>query len=107
MVDHIYGRQTVIDKPDRPHMLIRELELYVAYLQEELQKVSVNLSHRTLKYFETFRDNLNEGIHYYQSLGETFITEKKDQFLSDLANLKAELNSISFSIAEDPSATTA
>ncbi len=107
MVDHIYGRISLLSNANRPHMLIRELELYIDYLKNELEKVSLDLSDRTLKYFETFRANLENGIRYYHELGEEYVTEKQEQFINDLEDLTKELRSISFASLSASTAVTA
>lgn len=33
MVDHIYGRSTELDRPERPHMFAKEMSMYVEYLE--------------------------------------------------------------------------
>ena len=36
MVEHIYGRISLLSGSDRPHMFLRELAIYVDYLRNEL-----------------------------------------------------------------------
>lgn len=66
MIDHIYGRAKVLNDK-RPHMFLKELDLYVDYFKKELQKVS-DSDTRAVKYLEGFRANLIEGIQYYENL---------------------------------------
>lgn len=66
MVDHIYGRQSIL-KTNRPHMFLKELDLYVTHFKNELKKVTEN-DVRAIKYITGFRTNLMEGIQYYEDL---------------------------------------
>jgi hypothetical protein len=95
MVSHIYGRiSLLIGKENRPHMFIKELSIYIEHLKKELEQHALDISIRTPKYFDEFRENLSKGIEYYQGLGEEFIEEKKEGFLADLEKLKKELENI-------------
>jgi hypothetical protein len=70
MVDHIYGRGASLVSADRPHMFCQELELYVNYFENLLQTSDNTPAH--MKYLDTFRDNLEEGM----SLCEDIATGK-------------------------------
>ncbi len=88
MVSHIYGRLSLLTNPDRPHLFIRELAIYVDHLGEELEKYSLDLSSRAPKYFREFKENLLSGIDYYRTRAEHFIDEKRNGFLDDLRSLR-------------------
>ena len=94
MVSHIYGRVSLLANPDRPHMFIRELAVYVDHLRKECEKCSLELSTRAPKYFREFKENLFSGIEYYRSRAEHFIEEKRDRFLNDLQRLREALEPI-------------
>jgi hypothetical protein len=68
MVGHIYGRLQLMTDPQRPHMFINELHLYIDYLKNEIQKKLDSWSVKEQKYFNSFRSNLQDGIEYYKSL---------------------------------------
>ena len=72
MVDHIYGRIQLISQPDRPHVFVREAELYVEFVQSELERFALDLSNRKAGYFEEFKTNLIEGIDFYSELAGEF-----------------------------------
>jgi hypothetical protein len=76
MVDHIYGRTDLIHDRERPHMFIKELNLYVEWLQEIILK-EPELTGRKKKYFENFAQNLLNGIGYYRGLPK--VTVKNTQ----------------------------
>lgn len=70
MVDHIYGRTSLVDTQVRPHLFTKELQLYFAYWSE-LAGQKINETDGKLKtYVTTFYENLHRGIHYYESLLE-------------------------------------
>jgi hypothetical protein len=71
MVDHIYGRTNVIHRTDRPHMFVNELKMYVEYLKERIAESPGPLSEKQKEYFQTFKNNVNEGIEYYKQLFTT------------------------------------
>ncbi len=91
MVSHIYGRLSLLTNPDRPHLFIRELAIYVDHFRKEFEKYSLDLSSRAPKYFREFKENLLSGIEYYRSRAEHFIDEKRSHFLDDLGSLREAL----------------
>lgn len=91
MVSHIYGRLSLLTNPDRPHLFIRELAIYVDHLREEFEKYSLDLSSRAPKYFREFKENLLSGIEYYRSRAEHFIDEKRHGFLDELRSMRETL----------------
>jgi hypothetical protein len=94
MVSHIYGRINLMTNPQRPHMFITELMLYVDYFRDEFQRCSLSLSSRTPKYFEEFRQNLLTGIEHYHGVADRLIDEHKVRFLDDLKRLRQEIESL-------------
>jgi hypothetical protein len=94
MVGHIYGRLSLLANHDRPHMFVNELRLYVDYLHHELDRLSLNLSGRSPKYFADFRQNLLNGIEYYRKLAGEYVESQRERFLSDLNALGQELEEI-------------
>ncbi|OYU96988.1 MAG: hypothetical protein CFE21_01480 [Bacteroidetes bacterium B1(2017)] len=68
MVDHIYGRGNILTRTDRPHMFIKELELYLNFFEEAIQDSEQPLSKQRATYLKTFEKNLQEGIAYYRNL---------------------------------------
>ena len=87
MVGHIMGRLSLLTNPDRPHMFLRELRLYVEYLRDETEKLASGISPRSVEYFCQFRENLLNGIDYYRGLAEEFVDQERNRFLDQLAQL--------------------
>lgn len=102
MIGHIYGRISLMTNPNRPHVMLRELKLYIDYLRSEMEKWSLDLSSRTPKYFTEFRENLHAGIEYYRGLSEVF-ESKKESFLRALETLQSELEQLPSVEAMPPS----
>jgi len=90
MVHHIYGKANVIATANRPHMFIKELEMYVAYFSNKVNDVSDSFNKKQEKYLTTFQHNLNDGINYYHSLFSKFELNS-EILLSELEHLKNEL----------------
>lgn len=99
MVNHIYGRLSLLANSDRPHMFIRELDLNIERLRDEIDRFSVGIFPGTPKYFQEFKDNLLKGIEYYQEMADQFIEEQQERFLNDLNRLGKKLELISFGTA--------
>ena len=94
MVDHIYGRKSLLIDSYRPHMFIKELSLYIEYIRKEVEQYTLELSSRTPKYFREFKENIKDGIEYYKSIVEDFMDEQRERILSDLDAFSAEIDTI-------------
>ena len=94
MVGHIYGRLSLLTNPQRPHMLIRELELYISYLRDEIARFRVGVSPHPVKYFQEFRDNLMTGIAHYRQLAGRFAQPQQASFLARLDELEKSLAAV-------------
>lgn len=68
MINHIYGKSNVITRTDRPNLFIKELDIYIDYLKEKLEKSKAFFNKKEEKYLLTFSNNLNLGISYYKNL---------------------------------------
>ncbi len=68
MTDHIYGRDNVITRTDRPNLFIKELHIYIDYLKSKLEESKASMSKKEEKYLRTFTKNMNEGVAYYHHL---------------------------------------
>ena len=88
MSDHIYGRQELPVDPQRPHMFVKELQLYVEYLKEEI-KNTFNPVPRDIKGWTGFCNNLLEGVSHYRKLAEQELIKKKEAFEQGLNRWEA------------------
>jgi hypothetical protein len=97
MVDHIYGRMSLLNENLRSHMFVNELVLYVKYLQREIDQVRDDITEKQVKYFEKFRSNLLDGIAYYNELIPALRTHGNsglDAFKSELEHHASALRNL-------------
>lgn len=87
ITDHIYGRDNVITRTDRPNLFIKELHIYIDYLKNKLEESKVSMSKKEEKYLRTFTKNMNEGVAYYHHL----FSNVKDGFKDIKATVLNEL----------------
>ncbi|MCG9880308.1 MAG: hypothetical protein MH472_06890 [Bacteroidia bacterium] len=66
MVNHIYGRKDILTRKDRPHMFVKELQLYIAFYKEAIANSEQPLSKQRSTYLANFEKNLKDGIEYYK-----------------------------------------
>ncbi len=91
MISHIYGRLSIMTNPERPHMFIRELKIYIDYLRRELEKHLIGLSNQTPTYFKEFKETLRSGIDYYHQVVEKLDGIDQSAFIEKLKALAEEL----------------
>lgn len=87
MVKHIYGNANVLGKINRPNVFINELKMYVDYLKNEVNEVSNEITSAQIKKLQAFKNNLLEGIAYYNNL---FTTTKF--FKTDFVKIQNQLH---------------
>jgi len=101
MVGHIYGKNNVISRTDRPNMFINEINIYIDYLKDKFEEAKEDITAKQEKYFLNFASNLNDGIQYYNNLFTDFkdkFTETKSDILRDLEDCKEALNLLNMTI---------
>ncbi len=94
MADHIYGRQNLIERQDRPNMFINELNMYIEYFEIKVKEAIHPIEGKPLEYLTVFKQNLIDGIDYYKGLVEVISETDKVEaiaFRSDLARLERRL----------------
>ncbi len=94
MVDHIYGRISLLTNPDRPHMFIREIELYVDYAGKEFRRFALGISARKESYFNEVKENLRSGIEHYAELIERLPKADRGHFADRLEGLHRAVQQI-------------
>ncbi|WP_026704379.1 hypothetical protein [Flavobacterium soli] len=95
MTQHIYGNANVMLNENRPNMFVKELQLYVDYLQKEI-KNTVEATAGQLKKWQNFKANLLNGIEYYEDLflDSIYFKKEKDSMFEAFYDLKKELHSM-------------
>ncbi len=68
MIDHIYGRISVLNSKPRPNLFIKELALNIEHLSHYVQEIVPQMDVKQKKYAEQFCKNLDDGIRYYSVL---------------------------------------
>jgi hypothetical protein len=91
MTNHIYGKSTVMQRTDRPNMFIKELGLYVDFLQNKLDTSLNFMDKKQERYFGKFIKNMDEGVAYYKNL----FSNKKESFNDSKETILKELNNYS------------
>ena len=94
MADHIYGRLNLIKRTDRPHIFLKEIQLYLNYIHTHLENNPDEDAEKQKKYLEEFKANMLDGIKYYQKIileAVSIPIKSKDQLLNELSDIRAEL----------------
>lgn len=95
MVKHIYGATNLLDKIARPHVFIKELNLYIDYLQTDLQSHLKGITDKKVKQLERFKSQLQLGITYYHTLFNQIgnqASNLKEALISELTQCEGKLN---------------
>lgn len=103
ITDHIYGRGNVISRVDRPNMFVKELMLYIDYLENKIEELKDTFNKKQESYLTTFANNLNQGIAYYESLfnsSKEAFRETKDLIMSELEVNKKKIQLLHLEIGQ-------
>lgn len=92
MINHIYGRESVITRTDRPNMFIKELYLYLDYLKSRIDDSRDAMNKKQEKYLLTYSKNMEEGINYYHNLFDGLKYKFEDTKQGILNDLEASKN---------------
>jgi len=80
MTDHIYGRANILTHNNRPHMFIKEIDLNIDYIKEQVR--NLNKTEKQIKAVIKYIENLVNGIEYYKVLaGSMFSTNFNDRYM--------------------------
>ncbi len=96
MVQHIYGNSSVLRVNDRPNVFVKELKMYLDYFRNELDEMAQDISAPQIKKWNTFKNNLEEGIAYYQNkfATHTYFSTNLKEIKEKLDRYQAELGAI-------------
>jgi len=97
MVDHIYGKLNLLNDKYRSNLFISELKMYIDYFKKEAAKLSDTATTIELKYIQSFKDNLLDGIKYYDELIPQLVHETqkyRDKMKEELSDIKFDLNGL-------------
>ncbi len=89
MCKHIYGKENLVDDPNRPHMFIKELELNLSYYQKTVMAYLAKPSDAVKKQINTMSKNIENGIQYYRDLfanqSELILKQLDDKWIEFIA----------------------
>ena len=95
ITNHIYNRDNLISRLDRPNMFLKELSLYMKDFKKKVEEISNEFSKKQEKQIKAYKENLISGIEYYKNLfeeqGEYFV-DQKEQIFEGLLKSKNQLN---------------
>jgi len=94
MVGHIYGRENLIERNDRPHVFIKELKLYRDYFQNQMKESIFTVNDRASRRLDKFRLQLLDGIAYYKELFQTKMGMDRQQLIPILNQLTEAENQL-------------
>lgn len=102
MVGHIYGRNSVLADLERPLFFMKELQMYIQYFKKELESLDLNANLKELKKLQSFKENLLDGISYYESLLDStlFFASEKEKTKTELGNCKVQVMAMSENFLE-------
>ena len=89
MVQHIYGQKSILSTTNRPHLFVKELKMYIAYLKNEIENIAGEKTLSQIKKWNTFKSNLLSGIDYYEKLFST-----TSYFKNDLKKINREFEGL-------------
>ena len=99
MTDHIYGRENILSRGNRPHMFITELNLYIDYLKEQLEEhTDQEQFSKKKKNVTSFYQNLRNGIMYYRQL-QGIAGSTRNKFFKALYYADIELDFLNYHYA--------
>ncbi|MBN2192637.1 MAG: hypothetical protein JW751_07450 [Polyangiaceae bacterium] len=87
MVGHVYGKVDMRTDRSRPHQLVTEAELYVEYLERELEEYGTPLGQRRPAYFVEYVQNLLDGLTRSQKIASVLPSSEQGPFLAALTAL--------------------
>ncbi len=96
MTQHIYGNASVLRTLNRPNMFVKELIMYVDYLKNEIKDVSEEITAGQVKKWNLFKNNLIQGISYYENMFSVtpFFESLKTDIDKQLQYYKTEIEGI-------------
>ncbi|MGD9931019.1 MAG: hypothetical protein AB7U05_13455 [Mangrovibacterium sp.] len=97
MINHIYGKVNLLKGVKRPNLFLKELKMYVDYLENKLADLGQSQDEKQFSYYRAFRKNMQDGISYYKQLFNKYdnkLQEMKKDALVELENFNKKLESL-------------
>ncbi len=97
MIGHIYGKENILTRTDRPNIFVKELSLYIQDIDKKYQSLKEDLSSRPAKKLQEYKENLLQGIQYYEELAKNQKISFFNQRSIDKLNVfKMKLDTLKF-----------
>jgi hypothetical protein len=97
MVKHIYGNLNLLAGVERSNVFINELNLYVTYLKKDINNNLKELTEKKVKYFDKFKNQLQNGINYYKELIPNITNQTESyhkKMMAELVQLETQLKEV-------------
>ena len=94
MVDHIYGRINIIKTNKRPHMFMKELNMYIDFFRNKVNEIKGTNIEKQIAGLQDFKEKLNTGINYYKALFSDKFKSMKSGIINEFEVFQKELNGI-------------
>jgi len=97
IADHIYGIKNQMTHPNRPHVFVKELNIYIDYLKAKFEETRSSMTEKQQSYLLTFAANLQKGKDYYVALFSRLKSNFQDsqsKILKDLSESEKMLASL-------------
>ncbi|MEJ7779606.1 MAG: hypothetical protein WKF68_08445 [Daejeonella sp.] len=97
MAKHIYGKLNLLEGINRSNLFVNELKLYISYLKNDVELSIKGLTDKKIKQLGKFKDELLNGIDYYETLLPELESYSKTinlSFKKDLEQLRGLVNLI-------------
>ena len=88
ITNHIYGKTNVLSREDRPNMFIKELSLYIEYLNNQFTNTALPIMSKQKRQLQAFASNLNSGIEFYVDLFNKNVSSFEKQLTDNLNQLE-------------------
>lgn len=87
---------------ERPNLFVNELRMYVVYLKNEINELLATAPPAALKKYQNFKNNLLDGIAYYEVLFATtnYFETTKASSKKQLEQCRQEILAIAIPIQE-------
>ena len=102
MTSHIYGGLDMLNKVKRPHMFIKELDIYIDFLKNRITETKDEMTVKQERFLQKFSNNIENGITYYNGLFTDLkgsFNATKSNILTDLAKSKDSLLALNLKLA--------
>ncbi|MDT8414169.1 MAG: hypothetical protein RQ735_02220 [Flavobacteriaceae bacterium] len=103
IADHIYGIKNQMTHPNRPHVFVKELNIYIDYLKAKFEETRSSMTEKQQSYLLTFAANLQKGKDYYVQLFSQLknsFQDSQSKILKDLSESEKMLASLYSDIQE-------